>query len=187
MRLTRTDLFPVLTILAGGVIGASLSFSFLGSRSEDVPDVTLGLLYESSANPELAIRVEHPNVTAARIEADGMVIPPVVASYERATPDARRQALFRASQLARDRIDRAKEVQRLQERDLQERFEKEIEQVQTRYEEALGQKGRVDRVVTATDGVLGAGSAINIRGFSSIAIGNQPIIYVDGTRVEPPR
>ncbi len=29
MRLSRTDLVPVLTIAAGGVIGASLSFSFL--------------------------------------------------------------------------------------------------------------------------------------------------------------
>ncbi len=36
MRLSRTDLLPVLAIVAGGVIGASLSFSFLGSRSEDV-------------------------------------------------------------------------------------------------------------------------------------------------------
>ncbi len=37
MRLSRTDFFPLLTIVAGGVIGASLSFSFLGSRSDDVP------------------------------------------------------------------------------------------------------------------------------------------------------
>ena len=41
MRLSRTDLLPVLTIVAGGVIGASLSFNLLGSRSEDVP-VTVG-------------------------------------------------------------------------------------------------------------------------------------------------
>ena len=49
MRLSGTDLLPVLTVLAGGVVGASLSFSFLGSRSSDVPPVTAGLLYESSA------------------------------------------------------------------------------------------------------------------------------------------
>ena len=30
MRLSQTDLFPVLTIVAGGLVGASLSFSFLG-------------------------------------------------------------------------------------------------------------------------------------------------------------
>ena len=36
MRLSRTDLIPVMTIVAGGVIGASLSFGLLGSRSEDV-------------------------------------------------------------------------------------------------------------------------------------------------------
>ena len=39
MRLSRTDFVPVLAIVAGGVIGASLSFGFLGSRSEDVPPV----------------------------------------------------------------------------------------------------------------------------------------------------
>ncbi len=38
MTLSRTDLLPVLTIIAGGVIGASLSFSFLGrSPADDVP------------------------------------------------------------------------------------------------------------------------------------------------------
>ena len=38
MRLNRTHLVPVLTIVAGGVIGASLSFSFLGrSAAVDVP------------------------------------------------------------------------------------------------------------------------------------------------------
>ncbi len=36
MRLSRTDLLPVLTIVAGAVVGASLSFTFLGSRSDDV-------------------------------------------------------------------------------------------------------------------------------------------------------
>ena len=37
MRLSRTHLVPVLAIVAGGVIGASLSFSFLGSPAVDVP------------------------------------------------------------------------------------------------------------------------------------------------------
>ena len=37
---------------------------------------------------------------------------------------------------------------------------------------------------TRADGVIGSGSAINIRGFSSILIGNQPLIYVDGIRVD---
>ena len=35
MRLSRTDLVPVLAIVAGGMIGASLSFSLLGPRSDD--------------------------------------------------------------------------------------------------------------------------------------------------------
>ena len=37
MRLSRADLGPLLAIAAGGFIGASLSFGFLGSRSDDVP------------------------------------------------------------------------------------------------------------------------------------------------------
>ena len=37
---------------------------------------------------------------------------------------------------------------------------------------------------TRQSGGLGAGSSINIRGFSSILIGNQPLIYVDGIRVD---
>ncbi len=41
MRLSRKDLGPLLTIVSGGVIGASLSFSFLESRFADVPLVVL--------------------------------------------------------------------------------------------------------------------------------------------------
>ena len=37
MRLNRTDLVPLLTIVVGGVIGVSLSFSNLESRSGEVP------------------------------------------------------------------------------------------------------------------------------------------------------
>ncbi len=37
MRLSRTDLLPVLAVVAGGVIGASLSFSFLALSPSGVP------------------------------------------------------------------------------------------------------------------------------------------------------
>ena len=37
MRLSRKDLGPLLTIVSGGVIGAWLSFSFLGQSPADVP------------------------------------------------------------------------------------------------------------------------------------------------------
>jgi hypothetical protein len=56
MRLSRTDLLPVLTIVAGGVLGASLSFSFLGSRSYEVRTVTLG--------PAASFVLQIPNGTA---------------------------------------------------------------------------------------------------------------------------
>ncbi len=83
MSLSRTDLVPVLAIVAGGVIGASLSFSFLGqSPTNDVssPDAVV----VPSVTPELLVRVEHQGmvVTAGRIEFDGIVITPVVSSGE---------------------------------------------------------------------------------------------------------
>ena len=60
MRLSHNELVPVLAIVAGGVIGASLSFGFLGSRSDDEVRV-VGGLYRTSTTPEMGIRVEHPN------------------------------------------------------------------------------------------------------------------------------
>ena len=67
MRLSRTDLVPVLAIVAGGLIGASLSFSFLGQSPADdvlVPDPVV------VPSPTLqTVRIEVPPV---RIE-----VPPV--------------------------------------------------------------------------------------------------------------
>ncbi len=37
MRLSRIDLLPLLAIMAGGVLGASLSFSFLALSPSGVP------------------------------------------------------------------------------------------------------------------------------------------------------
>ena len=53
MRLLRSDLVPLLTIVAGGIIGASVSFSLLWSPSNDMPVPTLQLLAEDGANQEL--------------------------------------------------------------------------------------------------------------------------------------
>ena len=47
MRHSRKELIPMLVIAAGGIIGASLAFSFMGSRS----------FYEPSATVESATRV----------------------------------------------------------------------------------------------------------------------------------
>ncbi len=70
MNLARSKRVAGLTILAGGVLGASLSFGFLGrSRSADEVRVV--------ATPEMGIRVEHPNspvvkaVTFSRRTEDG--------------------------------------------------------------------------------------------------------------------
>ena len=74
MRLSRTDLVPVLAIVAGGLIGASLSFSFLGQSPADdvlvpdqvvVPSPTLQTVWIEV----LPVRIEVPPV---RIE-----VPPI--------------------------------------------------------------------------------------------------------------
>ena len=55
MRLSRTDFVPVLAIVAGGVIGASLSFGFLGSCSADVSvAVPVSATYQSVEASRLA-------------------------------------------------------------------------------------------------------------------------------------
>ena len=90
MRLSRSHLVPVLAIVAGGLIGASLSFGLLGSRSDDVPaqDLLFGpsVTVESapdrsnlSPNPEVVRGVversePHWVLNGARIEVDGMVL-----------------------------------------------------------------------------------------------------------------
>ncbi|MCH7857171.1 MAG: hypothetical protein IIB37_10515 [Gemmatimonadetes bacterium] len=105
MRLSRTHFVPVLAIVAGGVIGASLSFSLLELRSDDaaVPESVVNA-YESVERAEvllpqeqtlrfftflrggvprgqtqwISVEVDGMVVTGERIEVDGMVITPVV-------------------------------------------------------------------------------------------------------------
>ena len=79
MRLPRTDLVPVLTIIAGGVVGASLSFSFLAlSPSDDVPAPDPVVVPSATVEMVIAgVRMEvdgYPDVTARSIEVDGSVI-----------------------------------------------------------------------------------------------------------------
>ena len=74
MRLSRTDLIPVLAIVAGGLIGASLSFSFLGQSPADdvlVPDpvVVPSPTVQTVRIEVLPVRIEVPPV---RIE-----VPPI--------------------------------------------------------------------------------------------------------------
>ena len=57
MRLSRTDFVPVLAIVAGGMIGASLSFGFLGSRSDVTVAESVVNAYESVEIAEV-LRIE---------------------------------------------------------------------------------------------------------------------------------
>ena len=64
MRLSHTDLLALLTVVAGGVIGASLSLSFLGrSRADDVAVFDLPMIVELPSVPSLRVgvlRFEYP-------------------------------------------------------------------------------------------------------------------------------
>ena len=68
MKLSRTDLIPVLAIVAGGVIGASLSFSFLGgSRSDDVLFIAVPAVAPSVAVESAPQRTDlSPNLEVVR-------------------------------------------------------------------------------------------------------------------------
>jgi len=69
MRLSRTDLVPVLAIVTGGVIGASLSFSFLArSPAGDVQPVVPDLRYESVVTLESVTRdADRPGTVTGRV------------------------------------------------------------------------------------------------------------------------
>jgi len=82
MRLSRTDLAPVLAIVAGGVIGASLSFSFLGSPAVDVQPVAAEVQPVGAEVQPVAVDVLpiSPVVTsspgAAFLRFEMLVLPP---------------------------------------------------------------------------------------------------------------
>ena len=117
MRLSRKDLVPVLAIVAGGVIGFSLSLNFLLlSRSDDVP--VADPVVAPSVTAELAVQVRHPSgviVTGASIEFDGMVFTPVVAPSASGEPVRLLESLASTRKLDRDvaaAMDRLVEARR---------------------------------------------------------------------------
>jgi len=138
MRLSRTDLLPVLTIVAGGVIGASVSAGIL-----------------------------MPNLLLMSRSGDVRALDPVVApraTAESATPKRRRAI----ASLAIADMDIATIIAQAPDTPMQQMLRARTP----------------DLDFTRLSGVAGSGSSINIRGFSSIAIGNQPRIYVDGVLVD---
>ncbi len=74
MRLSRSDLLPMLTIMAGGVIGASLSFSLLGSRSGDVP-VAVGTVTGQVTDAQTGGSVAAVQVYITSLELGGLSQP----------------------------------------------------------------------------------------------------------------
>ncbi len=70
MRLSRIDFVPLLTIMAGGVLGASLSISLLGSRSDNV-SAPLPVVAPSPSVAIAALLVSAPNDGVARVDLAG--------------------------------------------------------------------------------------------------------------------
>ncbi len=99
MRLSRTDLVPVLTIVAGGVIGGSLSFSLLGSRSGDEAEQMT-----AEARVEILAKLQE-KAAESRAELDRMV---------RLRRDVE-EAIARAADLAREQRDIVAGMDRLAE------------------------------------------------------------------------
>ena len=75
MRLSRIDFVPVLAIVAGGVIGASLSFSFLErSRSDDVPSATVGTVTGQVIDASSGSTVAAVQVYISSFEMGGLTL-----------------------------------------------------------------------------------------------------------------
>ena len=127
MRLSRTDLLPLLTIMAGGVLGASLSLGLLGrSLAVDVPAPTAEAL-RWNAEWKMAVERSHERARE-RIEAGQPL-----------SPSERLEAEI---ELLNDRIE---EQQRLLERDQEELLRRDIEEdlnaVEFRLREELQEDG----------------------------------------------
>ena len=58
MSLSRTDLVPVLAIVAGGMIGASLSFGLLESGSDDMPAPELVVVPALTLEDRFEVEIE---------------------------------------------------------------------------------------------------------------------------------
>ena len=186
MKLSRTDLLPVLTIVAGGLIGASLSFGFLGqSAADDVPGVALGLLYEPSAPLESEARVGARVGTVTGQVTDASSGSPVAAvqvyiSSLELGGLSQRNGRYLLRNVPAGTYTLA--VTRIGYRTLEAQItidgRQTVQTVEHNFsiaDEAL----QLDPLV-----VPGTPGPVNIRGFSSIEIGNQPLIYVDGIRVD---
>ena len=199
MRLSRTDPVPVLTIVAGGVIGAALSFGFLAlSPSGEVP-ATLDLLHESSATLESSTRVPAPIGTVTGQVTDASSGSPVATAQVYITSlGLGGLSQQNGSYLLQDvpagtyTLHVARMGYRTTEAQVTVGGGQTVEQNFSVREEAIqldeifvtGTRCGTQRRISAPPGwVQEQGSSITIRGFSAIEPANQPLIYIDGVRV----
>ena len=133
MKLSRTDLVPVLAIVAGGVIGASLSFNFLAlsPSADDVPALESVSAAHESVEVLRSIRLQEMKPYSM-----------VVYTFEQIEAIRR----FQEAQLLleRDRMEEATEIealrqfqeaQRLLEEDRMERIEEAMKSARHQLEE----------------------------------------------------
>ncbi len=161
MRLFRSHLAPVLAIVSGGVVGASLSFGFLGSRSGEVP-APFGTVTGQVTDEQTGV-----SLAAAQVYIDDLRLGGL----------SKRDGRYLLLNVPTG--THTLTVVRMGYRTVEEQITigggQTVEQNFSVAEEAV----QLDPlVVPVTPG------SINIRGFSSILIGNQPLIFVDGIRVD---
>ena len=142
MRLSRTDLVPVLAIVAGGVIGATLSISFLGqSPSADVRTIVpIVATYESIE----VLRLEEAKANAITVYTFEQI-----EALRRES--LRREAFEQVERILRSRINEFD----VEEPNRVEPIEEILESVRDRVEELQRVLERIQE-----------GSAIEFRGFT---------------------
>ncbi len=136
MRLSRTDLVPVLVIVAGGLIGASLSFSFLTlSPSAGVSPV----VYEYS----VTVRPALTRLEAATRQMERVRITRLSTGIEK--------ALARAQDLAREQRDIEARMDRLAEASLgpgSEAGRRLFDRKEAMYDEVADLEREIDRLMS---------------------------------------
>ncbi|MCH8812920.1 MAG: carboxypeptidase-like regulatory domain-containing protein [Gemmatimonadetes bacterium] len=162
MKLNRTNVVPLLAIVAGGAIGASLSFSFLALTRSGVEPEPFGTVTGQVTDAQSGV-----SLAAVQVYIDDLRLGSL------SQPNGRYLLLDVPAGT------HTLTVVRMGYRTVEEQITigggQTVEQNFSVAEEAV----QLDPLV-----VPGTPEPISPRRFSSILIGNQPIIYVDGIRVD---
>ena len=163
MKLNRTNVVvPLLAIVAGGAIGASLSFSFLALTRSGVEPEPFGTVTGQVTDAQTGV-----SLSAVQVYIDDLRL---------GSLSQRNGRYLLLDVLAGTHT---LTVVRMGYRTVEEQITIGGGQTLEQNFSVAGEAARLDPLV-----VPGTPEPISPRRFSSILIGNQPIIYVDGIRVD---